>query len=189
MEECHDHLRESHNLPERWIMVFWERGCSSAWTRPNGAGTNQLSQRGQTMQTQSNFTQELFYHRGTKASETDRNKTKLRFCIEDSKNKKFLQPLWKAKFGACSFHCRTLHHGHSRLREHWTWKPETPPNHDHIEAGTFIIAFPHICMGHATSHTSVQIKTETSFYPPTLDGVISVPKVFTMIFVSVTTKR
>lgn len=129
MEECHDHLHESHNLPESWIMMFWERGCSSAWTLPNGARTNQLIQWGQTILTQAKCTWVLFYHSGTKASETDCNKTKLPFCIEKDSKMPFHQPLWKAKFGVCSFHCRTLHYGHSRPRKHWTWKLESqkPP--------------------------------------------------------------
>lgn len=66
MEEHRDHLHESHNLPDRWITMFWERDCSSAWTLPNRVRTNQLMKRGQTIQTQPKFTQGLFYHYGAR---------------------------------------------------------------------------------------------------------------------------
>lgn len=89
MEACHDHLHESHNLPEGWIMIFWERGCSSAWTLLNKERNNQLMQEGQTTNTQAKFIQDLFYHRGTKALETVCNKTKLQFCIEKDSKKAF----------------------------------------------------------------------------------------------------
>lgn len=52
----------------------------------------------------------------------DQNQAAVR--IEKDGKNPFLQPLWKAKYSACSFCCRILHYGHSRLREHWTWKPE-----------------------------------------------------------------
>lgn len=125
MEECHDHLHESHSLPERWIMVFWEKGCSSVWTLPNGARTNQLRQRGQIIQDPGKIYPGIVWPQWNKALETDCNKTKLQFCVEEDRKKPFLQPHWKAKFSVCSFHCRTLHCGHSRPKEHWTWKSES----------------------------------------------------------------
>lgn len=121
---------------------------------------------------------------GTKSSESVCNKTKLQFCIEKDRKGLFFSRFRKPDSISAAFTAeQNSALGRCRPRELWTWKPETPPKPQPHWSRNFHYCIP-IHLRNAISHVSVQIKTETCFYPPKLRGVIPIAKVLITISLS-----
>lgn len=138
-------------------------------------------QRGQTIQIQAKFAQQLVEQKAQNLtatkwncnSATEKDRKKPFFPVPLEIQIKYLQ-LWLQNFAL----------SHSRARELWIWKLETPQNHSHIKQELSLL---HSYTSRECHFTYIiQIKTGSWLCPPKLGGIIPITNVFTVILLSAT---